>query len=149
MVQMAVAVLTVLEIFSAAAMAQTSRNELINNVMITDQKECALIRVEFELPVKYKKHFPESAGKELRVYIDPVISTAEDRQLIERNEYISPPDSDIVAIGEIIYEGADVVEPYLTIYFDHPMQFQVKQGTDFRSVLIAVYLPSSTGQCLP
>ncbi|MBU0479563.1 MAG: hypothetical protein KKG47_00545 [Proteobacteria bacterium] len=131
------------------AQAQTSRNEVLDEVVIVDRSECAVIRVKFNLPVKYKNHFPETAGKELRVYLAPVAVTAEERQQVVRSEYFSPPDSDIVEIAEIIYEGRDVVEPYLTLLFAHPMKFSVKQGDDFRSVIISVYLPEAKNGCMP
>ncbi|MBU1738215.1 MAG: hypothetical protein KKG35_08755 [Proteobacteria bacterium] len=149
MMKIMVVLFVALEILSSAAFAQTSRNEMISDVLISDQSECAIIEIVFALPVKYKKHFPESAGRELRVYLDPITVTADDRELTNRNEYYSPPDSDIVTVSEIIYEGADVVEPYLTILFTHQMKFTVRQGGDFRSLLIPVFLPSSNAECLP
>ena len=120
----------------------------LNDVTITEHDTCAVIRVKFNFPLRYVKHFPYKSGDDLRIQFDPIpiaIPPGESSALFTR-ESVRPPRNDIASLIEVIYEGNVAGGPFLTLYFRHPVVFRVEQGADFRSLNIIV-LGSEASDC--
>ena len=133
----------------APVLSQPVRDRILGDVHIEDRDECALVRIGFAFPVRYLRHFPENAGDELRIHLEPIAVNPQDKGALTRREAIKPPHSDIAPLSEVVYEGDITGGPYLTLTFTHPVQFRVAQGPDFRSLVIAVPLPETDLPCEP
>ena len=144
----ALPVLAALALFLGAALAQVPRNEILDDVQIEEKTECAHVHIAFNLPVRYTKHFPEKSGNEVRIQLEVLAANPTERDALLRRESLLPPESDVAAIEEIMYEGDYNGAPFLTIFFTHPVRFIVKQGTDFRSIDITVLLPTANAHCI-
>jgi hypothetical protein len=134
-------------LFAAQAQAQPSLQEMLGETLIVDKEECATVTVSFNLRVRYIKHFPYNSGEELRIHLEPIALTPSERESITQNESILPPESEIAAIDQIVYEGGVNGDQFLTIFFKHAVTYTVQQGSDFRSIVVTVFLPSATAPC--
>lgn len=131
------------------ANARPSMQEVLGEIEITDKEECAIVKVSFNLMVRYKRHFPYKSGEELRIQIEPIAFTESEKEAVGQDESITPPESDIAGIDQVFYEGGDSGQQSLTLFFNHPVSYTVQQGADSRSIVVHVFLPSATLPCEP
>ena len=126
-----------------------ARRLIVDTVEITEAPDCSEVRVSFNFPIRYVKHFPFSTGDDLRIQFEPITtSTAEQEALFARETVLAPP-NDIVGLTEVVYEGDIGGGPFLTLFFRRPVRFAVEHGADFRSVVVVVAGPESTDGCVP
>lgn len=123
------------------ANALSTRGRILDEVSIANGEEYSEIKVAFNFPVQYVRHFPLSYGKELRIQLEPIAVSREDaRRGLQESESLSPPANNLPGVTRIQYEGRDMITPTLTIVFDKPTSFEAKQGADFRSLIVLVPL---------
>jgi hypothetical protein len=135
-------------ILSGGLSAQPSRDKILSAVEIEEDLSCSVIRIAFNFPVRYVKHFPYESGDELRIQLEPIVISPLDREDLTKRESLSPP-NDFAKLDEVIYEGDIIGGPYLTLLFRHPVTYKVQQGADFRSLIVAVPGPEADELCLP
>ena len=122
-----------------AAHAQPVRDRLLGNVDINTTPDQIEIKVDFTFPVRYVRHYPLDVGSETRIVLEPIAINPEDRDALFKRESMSPPAGNPAHATEILYEGNVANGPYLTVLFDRPVRYQVRQGADYRSILVLVY----------
>lgn len=133
----------------ALSTAQPVRDRVLADVKIVEKTECAVIHIGLNFPVRYLKHFPLASGDELRIRLVPIAISPDDREALFKRESVRPGPSDLAQLSEVVFEGDVAGGPYLTLLFRHPVQYRVSQGSDFRSILVAVSLPESSAPCEP
>ncbi len=129
--------------------AQPVRDRILSGVQLFEDAGCAVVKVTLNLPVRYLSHFPPANGDELRIKLRPIIISSEDLAVLFKRESVRAPASDRAAIAKIIYEGDDISGPVLTFLFRHPVAFKVGQGSDFRSLTVAISGEEPSETCLP
>jgi hypothetical protein len=129
--------------------AQAVRDRILAGVHLFEEAGCAIVKVKLNLPVRYLSHYPPAYGDELRVKLRPIIISSDDLSELFKRESVRAPASARGAIAKIVYEGDDVSGPVLTFFFRHPVAFKVGQGSDFRSLTIAVSGEQPSETCLP
>jgi hypothetical protein len=125
-------------------MAQPARGRIISDVTVTDKVDRIELGVEFTFPVRYMGHFPEDYGDTIEIQLKAVVVSEVDAGLLPRSESIRLPEAGSVPLLDISYEGDLPGGPYLTVRFHDPVAFTVKQGTDFRSLMITVFNNTSS-----
>lgn len=128
----------------AVAYAQTT-DRVLSEATIHDGDRCAVVGVSLNLPVQLVSSFPAGFGDEVRIRVSPI----ENGSMSTARESLRPPKSDLAAISKIEFEGDRPEGPTLTITFDHPVYFQLGQGSDFRSFVLAVSGDQPNPECLP
>lgn len=118
--------------------AEPARNRFLDQVHVTDQGECSIIQVGFTMPIRYVRHFPPDTGDELRIKLDPIAVSAVDRPALGMRESLRPSPNGHVPLLEVIFEGDMEGGPFLTLDFSRAVNFAVRQGADFRSLIVAV-----------
>jgi len=136
-------------LLQGVSIAQPVRDRVLADVKIVEKTECAVIHIGLNFPVRYLEHFPLSSGDELRIRLVPIAISADDREALFKRESVRPDPNDLAQLSEVVYEGDVAGGPYLTLLFRHPVQYKVSQGSDFRSILVAVSLPESSAPCKP
>ena len=118
--------------------AEPARDKIIDSALLKIEGEHTFLEIDLTFPFRYLSHFPQEIGEELRIRIQPVRVPSSDAGAVFRREGIVPPDADIAAIDEVIYEGNALDGPRLTIRFTQPVRYKVIPGSDYRSVTIAI-----------
>jgi hypothetical protein len=129
--------------------AQPVRDRVLSRVQISEDAECAVVKIWLNFPVRYISHFPFETGDELRIKLQAIEIGRGDSAGLRRRESLRAPKSALAAIAEIVYEGDDLTGPTLTLFFEHPVAFKVAQGADSRSFLIAISGKSPSDYCDP
>ncbi len=135
-------------LLSVGLHAQPSRDKILSGVEVDEDTGCAIIKVEFNFPVRYVKHFPYESGEELRIQLEHIVISPLDEEGLSRRESFSPP-NDFAKLIEVVYEGDIIGGPFLTLLFRYPVDYKVQQGSDFRSLIVAVPGPEAGEPCLP
>jgi len=117
---------------------QPARDKIIDNAVIHVDAGHIIINVRLTFPFRYLSHFPQETGSELRIRIVPVRVPSSDLGAVFKNEGLVPPDAEIAAVDQVLYEGDNPGGPYLTIRFTRPVRYQVIQGSDYRSMNIII-----------
>jgi hypothetical protein len=121
-----------------ALSGQPARDKIIDSALINVDAGHVLLDVRLTFPFRYLSHFPQETGSELRIRIVPVRVPSSDLDAVFQNEGLVPPDAEIAAIDQVLYEGDNPDGPYLTIRFNRPVRYQVIPGSDYRSVNIII-----------
>lgn len=128
---------------ASPAMAQPAAGQVIDKVQVRQQNGCYLIAVRFASPMQYLSHFPPESGDDLRIRIEPVLPVIGDEQALQGRASIHPRGADGLPLDDVLYEGDQPGGPFLTLQFSHAVTFLVRQGDDFRSILIQVRPPDA------
>lgn len=134
---------------AGAAQGQPVADRILARVNYAEEGGCTAVRVGLNVPVRYIGHFPLTSGDELRIRLQPLALSPADKVGLAGRESLRPPANQRAAIARILYEGDDPAGPSLTLFFRHPVAFQVAQGGDSRSVIIAVAGRTPSETCRP
>jgi len=124
-----------------------ARQIIIDDIEITEESGCSEILVTFSFPVRYIKHFPYELGDDLRITIRPIVTGSEERDAIFSREPVVPPPNELAGLTKLVYEGDLPDGPFLTLFFDQVVAYQVGQGDDYRSLIIVVTAPDNPETC--
>lgn len=130
-----------------ASMAQTA-DRVLSEATIHDGDRCAVVGIALNFPVRLVSAFPANYGDEVRIRIAP-IEGGEGVGFGAERESLRPPRSDLAGISKIEFEGDRPEGPTLTITFEKPTHFQVAQGSDFRSFILAISGDQPNPDCVP
>ena len=131
------------------ARAEAVTDQILSRADYFETSACAIVKVELNFPARYVRHFPFDHGRELRVELVPVRVDEDERKFLFRRESLRPPEESMTMISSILYEGSAVPRPTLTFAFRRDLSFKVGQGGDFRSLVVSIAKPDSSGACEP
>jgi hypothetical protein len=125
---------------SSPALAQSTLGRKLRTAEIRREEESWIIDVRFEVPIRYLRHEPESPGRTLRIRVDPVERGGEPERPIPR-EVLPLPAGERGPVRQIVYDGSIFSSPIVEILFDETLDFEVTQGSDFRSLRVIARQP--------
>jgi tetratricopeptide (TPR) repeat protein len=132
-----------------AALAQPVLDRALSDAQLVTKKGCAILKVNFNIRIRYASHFPLDRGEELRISINPIDrDQAIALQLLKR-EAVRPPDSQLVGIKAIDFETRQANGSALRIQFDRPVAYQVAQSADVQSIVVAIAGANPSPACKP
>lgn len=130
-------------------MAEPVLDRALSGMRLVQTKSCSLVKIDFNFRVRYASHFPQARGGELRIAvraIDPAQASA--LSLLKR-EALRSPNASSTSIVSIDFEAGQPSGPELRIVFTSPTSYQVAQGADFSSIIIAISGASASTSCKP
>lgn len=120
------------------ARASTSPQRVLEGLEMRERDGEVDIVVRFLTPVRYLRHAPASSGSTLQVQIDPVALAPRAASPLAGSEALAAPSGSPVPLLEVAYEGGRPDGRYLVLRFSRSVEFQVRQGSDFRSLVVSV-----------
>ena len=138
----------------AWTMAQTSaraagEERALGDVGITAIRGCTEIRVGFNMPVLYLRHFPQAAGHEALIFLHFPGTDAREPSFGLQQETASIPPDEFPSLTDVVFEGDAPGGPYLSLRFAQEQSFAVRQGEDFRSISVFIPQPGWSEPCPP
>ena len=134
---------------ATGASAEPVTDRALSGAQIVTRNECALLKISFNFRVRYDSHFPLDHGNELRIRvsaIDPAVAAA---NILTQRESLRPPSNKIVAIKAIELDLNFAPGPALVIQFNRTVHYEVGQGADFQSVIVAISGAKKSKFCRP
>ena len=143
-----------LRLLGAAALAALAPNagaQLIDDIEARTDQGVTEIRLHFNMPVRYMKHFPQEQGELVKIYLQAL--TLEGLEEIDRTAYKRTPAVPQLPPFKVLYTTVRncfaVRDPVcLDIQFSQPVHFTIRQGDDGRSILLHV-LPDVRQESAP
>lgn len=129
--------------------AEPALDRVLSGVDVKNTSTCTLLNIGFNLRVKYVSHFPASSGRELRISLRPIDGPQAAAEILTRRESVRAPNIKRAAIRAIDFEAGNAAGPVLIIQFDSPVHYQVAQGGDFESLVVAISGKSPSASCKP
>lgn len=137
-------------LIASGALGERVGGRVIEELSVSGDDACMRVRVGFSFPIRYVKHFPESFGEELRIYLAPIAIDPLGREEVSRRESLRPDRyDDRVPLIEAVYEGDVVGGRILTLRFSRAVTYRVDQGGDFRSLVVVFPGSDATSECPP
>lgn len=137
-VLLAALVLAGLVIPFPAPWAQPARDGVLEEVAVAETPDAWEIHVGLSFPARYENHFPARRGDELRVRMTPLSVGSADRAGAAGRESVRPARADALGLDQVVWEGEVDEGPYLTFMFHRTVSFWIRQGNDFRSLVVTV-----------
>jgi len=128
----------VLFIVSENQSAPPVRDKVLEEVEVLKNDGQSVIEVQFSFPLRYRSHFPQQSGEELRIRLFPVRIPSSDLNAAFKREGVVPRHAEDLALDEVIYEGDSEGGPYLILNFSRPVSYEVIPGSDYRSMSVVV-----------
>ena len=133
---------------AAAANAEPALDRILSGARVVDQGACALLKIDFNIRIRYISHFPGEKGNQLSIKIAAIDAAQARNELISRREAVPAPRSAIANIRSIEFDANSGTEPALLIAFRTPMAFNVAASKDFQSLVVAI-APPGKKPCAP
>ncbi len=115
---------------------------VLEEVEVTTNDEATTFTINFGLPLEYQKHFPRNIGEIVQIQLSLGKDDDDDRvlhkEVREGGELLTPGGEKSVLVY-VTYEEGVPGGPYLTLRFTHPVRFDIRPGTNRRSVAVIVY----------
>ena len=145
----AAAALTFAMLAAATAYAEPVVDRALSGAQMMNRKGCSVLKVNFNFRIQYSSHFPQAQGDELRISVRAIDRQQAASLALLKREAIRAPEGKLAAIKAIDFERDPAGAPYLRIQFERPMAYQVAQGQDFESLIIAISGPTASPACKP
>lgn len=134
---------------AAAAHAEPALDRVLSGVQVSSAKGCTQLSVGFNLRVRYMSHFPIGSGQELRIMLRPIDGPEAAAEILSRREAVRAPEIKNADIRAIDFEAGDATGPVLVIQFASAVHYQVGQGGDFQSLVVAISGTKPSAACRP
>ncbi len=131
---------------SPAAYAQTVSDRFLSRVTAQENGACATVNIDFNVPIRYTSHFPETSGRELRIGVQPLNFNRGSLSTALAAESVRPPASSVAGIQRITYDVSDPAGPTLVIQFDHDASWEVKADKTVTRLVVSI---SGKAGCAP
>lgn len=115
-----------------------ARGRVLENIGFRQIDQALEVKIDFTVPLRYLHHNPQNYGREVQIQISPLAPGPIGAIDLKNRETLSIPDDNPAGISRVEYEGRDVVGPTVTVNFSRARSFEIKQGSDSRSLIITI-----------
>jgi len=132
-----------------SASAQPVVDQALSDAQVAVEKGCTILKVTFNIRIRYASHFPLDRGDELRITVNPIDRNQAAALLALRREAATVPDGKRNGIKAIDLETQNPSGPVLRILFDRPVAYQVAPNSDTQSIVVAIAGAKPSAKCRP
>ncbi len=125
------------------AFAETIRDHVLGDLKISQSEQNVIVKISFNFPVRYLRHYPLDYGREVNIQLEPIITNPGDKIGLMHRESLPAPPGNPAGLVQVQYEGNDLFKPTIRVVLNKASKYQVKQGDDFRSIVILLPLTSA------
>jgi hypothetical protein len=133
------AVMVLLYFSAITASAQT-----VEDVLVKSVNDGYDLEIRFVDTLRYQSHSPQVSGNSVEIRLKPEKLTLLDQNENEVRSNLVWDINSAAPLKEIIFDREDVDSPSLILRFTKFVNFSVKSGADFRSIIIKVVPLQST-----
>jgi hypothetical protein len=132
---------------AGGAHAQPVIDQFVSNAELVTVKDCSLLRVNFNVRVRYAGHFPPDRGNQLRISLKLIDRDSVDDGRIFRREGVRVTNAATAGIQSVVLDLDQSGGPVLQIQFLGPVSYQVVQSGSFESIAVAIAKTGSAAAC--
>lgn len=124
-----------------AARAQPVKVRILRSLSIDRRELDATVAwdatIALALPVRLVRFSPGEVGDVVRIRVEFPATTAFDPRTLRTREALTPRPGDASLFQQVVYDGTDPTGPTLEVRFRSRVRFAVRQGADFRSIVVS------------
>ena len=132
-----------------SASGQPVVDQALSDAQVVVEKGCTILKVTFNIRIRYASHFPLDRGDELRITVNPIDHNQAAAFLRLRREAATVPNDKRNGIKAIDLETQNPTGPVLRILFDRPVSYQVAPNSDTQSIVVAIAGAKPSAKCQP
>jgi len=141
------AVPVVVALWAIPSVAQPVLDQFIAGAQVVSKRECALLRVTFNVRLRYTGHAPLERGEGVRISFVQIDHSIRDGRRLYPREGVSIDKPDRAAVRSVVMDLDQAIGPVMRIQFTHPVAFVVGQVEDFKSIAVVISTKGPTGRC--
>ena len=111
-------------------------SNVVEGVDIFTEDENVILQIDFDVPIRYEDHFPETSGEILQVKFRLVSLSEVTRKEVISPETLRPELVELISLVNITFEGGVPGGPLLTLLFSKPVTYEVREDAQLKSVFI-------------
>jgi hypothetical protein len=134
---------------TGAATAQPVIDAVLSEAQLVTRNNCAILKVDFNVRIRYAHHFPLDHGSELQISVIPIDRNQFIAMQLLKREAVRPPGGRTAAIMAIDFETRPAIGSVLSIHFERPVFYQVAQSADVQSIIVAISSSKASPACKP
>ncbi|MEZ5857320.1 MAG: outer membrane protein assembly factor BamD [Hyphomicrobiaceae bacterium] len=120
----------------------------LSGTQVAGDRNCMLVKIEFNFRVRYASHFPLERGDDLQIAVRAIDPAQASSLALLRREALRPPASASSSIRVIELETNVPNGPLLHVRFAKSVNFAVGQGPNFDSIVIAIGKGAGSKRCM-
>lgn len=132
-----------------AATAEPMIDAVLSDAQLVTQNGCAIVRVNFNVRIRYAHHFPLDHGAELQISVVPIDRDQFIAMQLLKREAVRPPGGRTAAIMGIDFETRAAIGSVLSIHFERPVFYRVAPAIDAQSIVVAISGNKPSAACIP
>lgn len=118
--------------------AEPVTNRILSHFELATKGSCAILKINFNIRIRYISHFPIGSGDQLNVSVQAIDVLEAAQESITARESLRPPANNAAAVQAIVFEVTAAQGTILSLQFTKDMEFNVAPGKDFQSILVAL-----------
>ena len=134
---------------AATLRAEPVTDRALQGSQLFTQQNCTQIKIGFNYRVRYASHFPIHFGDEVRIQVRALDPAQARGELLTRRESLRAPGDARASIKAIEIQNDPATGPVLIVQFNGPVHYQVGQGADFESIVLAISGQKPSSTCRP
>ncbi|MDH3214414.1 MAG: hypothetical protein OEM05_18210 [Myxococcales bacterium] len=116
--------------------AQTVRFRVLEGLEVDEALDVFEVYIRFSVPINYLRHAPRGRGDTIDIQLAPLAVSAFDQD--DLSQTLTFPTDFPVPITRITYEGVAGQNGLVEVRFSKVLRFEVKRGSDLRSLLLRI-----------
>ncbi|MCC6926820.1 SPOR domain-containing protein [Novosphingobium sp.] len=129
-------------VLPSPAFAQSVSDDALADLQVQKVGDCTNLTITFNTRVQLQGYFPDLAGRELHVRVQPLDSTA----IGLGSDSLRTPAS-VPELRSVSYEGSSAGGPILSLFFTRDTAFKVEAGALPTQLVISLSAPEKAGTC--
>lgn len=127
---------------ASGARAQPVKGRVLRSLSIerreSDPDAAWAAVIDLALPTRVVGASPTEVGDLVRIRVRFPAAPTQDLRALRTREALTPPPGDGSPFEEVVFDGRDPTGPVIEVRFRTRVRFVVRQGADFRSVVVSV-----------
>lgn len=125
------------------ARAQTRGTRAMRSIKIDASESGWALALEFEFPIRYLRHTPQTPGRTLRIQVAPVARGGDDLPDAVRRQSLPIAGGSSSPLVQVLFAGTSPDDWFVELQFSQSLAFAVEQGGDLRTLRIRAELPAA------
>lgn len=127
------------------AEAEPVTDHILSHYQLFNKNGCMLLKINFNIRVRYVSHFPVGHGNQLNIVVRPIDQAP--AGFVTAREAMRTPESNPAGIQAITFEPHASQGAVLQLSFRDTIGFNIAPGNDFQSMIIALGDPRTGRVC--
>lgn len=111
-------------------------SQVIEGVNVFTIDKNIIVQIDFSVPVRYENHFPEKTGEMLQIKCRLITLAQINNKEIISMETLRPELVKQISLVNITFEGGVPGGPYVTLLFNKPVEYEVREDSQLKSLFV-------------